>query len=195
MSIQFFGGDFPDPSYLILLSLEQEVTDAKQVADEIFSLARASIAWAAIQAEEEVAREEARASRVWAAIQAEKEVKTDQVEQENEKNEEGNKGEEETIEQSPTYIPAFAPAEPVTVRSYGNHDITISQGNDQLWYIQSDYFNRKPLRVVVCEDCGFGYPLGSLYSYGIENFTTGRTISAAQPRKKTCVICMFGADC
>ena len=111
------------------------------------------------------------------------------VEQEKEKKK-GVEEKEGTKEQPATYIPAFSPAEPVTVRSYGNHDITISQDNDQLWYIQNDYLGPIPILVVVCEGCGFGYPVGKYFSYGVKNFTRGRTISSAQPRMTgTCDMC------
>ena len=131
------------------------MTDAKQVAEEIIAQAKR-------------AREEARVSKVKAVMQA-GEVKVGEV-----------KGEEGVV--PPTCTPTFVPAQPVTVRSYGNHDITISQGNDQLWYIQSDYLGPIPVLVVVCEGCGFGYPTGKSFFFGIHNFTTGRTISYAQPR-------------
>ena len=114
---------------------------------------------------------------VWQSQEVGKEGKMVDVEKEMKK-------EEEKKGMSPSCVPAFVPAEPVTVRNYGNHDSIISQGNDQLWYIQCDYLGPAPVLVAVCEGCGYGYPNGfdNVFFYGIANFTTGRTISAAQPR-------------
>ena len=147
------------------------MTDAKRVAEEIISQAKR-------------AREVARASK------AQAEVQTEEVGKEEGKEVVQVNNAKETKEGSTTCVPTFVPAAPVTLRSYGNHEITISQGNDQLWYIQCDNLGPIPVLVLVCEGCGFGYPTGQYYSYGVFKFTTGRTISAAQPRMTgTCDLC------
>ena len=99
----------------------------------------------------------------------------------------------------------FVPAKPATVRSYGYNDydggsVTITQGNDQLWYVQHSLLGDTPVVVHVCDSCGFGWPRRSDANnragrrlnafYGVQNFTSGRTISATQPRNiGTCPHC------
>ena len=84
----------------------------------------------------------------------------------------------------------FVPAKPVIVTSYSGYSITITQDNDQLWYIQCVNIGVAPLIVQVCDNCGLGFPTGQCYSYGNLQFTTGRTIIAAQPRNTgTCGYC------
>ena len=87
--------------------------------------------------------------------------------------------------------PPFVPAKAVTVVSYvfNGRDgsfATITQDNDQLWYIQHKDLGVTPVVVYVCETCGFGWPgqnpIDGHSYYGITNFKMDHTIIAAQPR-------------
>ena len=59
--------------------------------------------------------------------------------------------------------PPFVPAQPMTVANYSSYQVTITQDNDQLWYIQHQDFGVTPVVAEVCDTCGFGRPSG----YGI----------------------------
>ena len=84
----------------------------------------------------------------------------------------------------------FPPAPPVPLVTPWSKNIDVSQDNDQLWYIQSVELGPTPLIVQLCDHCGFGWPLGQVFNYGVQQFRTGRTITATQPRKTgTCPLC------
>ena len=83
--------------------------------------------------------------------------------------------------------PPFKPADLVVIKSIGGCDSTVTQGEDQLWYIKhSELSHLAPQIVTVCNHCGLGSikddPTES-YDYAhYSNFTTGRIITDAQPR-------------
>ena len=55
--------------------------------------------------------------------------------------------------------PPFAPAKPVIFSSHdGSIHLTITQGDDQLWYMQNESIGSKVVNV--CENCGLGWPTG-----------------------------------
>ena len=64
--------------------------------------------------------------------------------------------------------PPFVPAEPVTVSSHDGSDITITQGDDQLWYMQNESIGSKVVKV--CENCGLGWPTGCGHLHRVANF-------------------------
>ena len=81
--------------------------------------------------------------------------------------------------------PPFKPAAPVVIKSRIGYDSTVTQREDQLWYIQHSLGSgpKTPQIVKVCLHCGHGY-----ISHGgcecwdhYPGFTTGRTISSVQP--------------
>ena len=104
---------------------------------------------------------------------------------------------------TPQELP-FVPAEPVKVSTITpSRKVTISQDNDQLWYMQLSHPSRlshsswspskgyytptlpascDPIPVTICDGCGFGWP-EQHPNCGVVLFTSGRTISDAQPRK------------
>ena len=77
----------------------------------------------------------------------------------------------------------FMPVQPKTVRTVDGYDVIITQDNDQLWYMQHKDFGDAPVVICVCNSCGFGWPNGQDYSYGVERFKKDRTVIAAQPRE------------
>ena len=84
-------------------------------------------------------------------------------------------------------VPATPPS---TIRNHSGNDITISLGLDQLWRMQCNNIGVNPILVQVCDLCGFGWPVAYQQSYGVQQFTTGRTITPSQPRKAgTCPQC------
>ena len=86
-----------------------------------------------------------------------------------------------------TLVPATLPS---TIRNHSGNDITISLGLDQLWRMQCNNIGVNPILVQVCDLCGFGWPVAYQQSYGVQQFTTGRTITPSQPRKAgTCPQC------
>ena len=64
--------------------------------------------------------------------------------------------------------PPFVPAEPVTVSSHDGSDITITKGDDQLWYMQNESIGSKVVKV--CENCGLGWPTGCGHLHRVANF-------------------------
>lgn len=72
---------------------------------------------------------------------------------------------------------------PLIVRNHSGNEVTVSLGLDQLWRIQCNNIGVNPVVVQVCDLCGFGWPVAYQQSYGVQQFTTGRTISPSQPRK------------
>ena len=84
----------------------------------------------------------------------------------------------------------IVPAKPVTVNNSWGRSVTITQGNDQLWYMQCSQIGTDPVVVQVCDSCGLGYPSGYSYQHGVQGFKTGRIITAAQPKKiGACQVC------
>ena len=78
------------------------------------------------------------------------------------------------------YMFPFAPAAPVVIKDDYQNKSTVTQGEDQLWYIKPDGAISE-LVVTVCDHCGFGCIPIWLHA-GYPGFTIGRTISSAQPR-------------
>ena len=89
----------------------------------------------------------------------------------------------------------FKPAAAVVIQSNAGYNSTVTQGEDELWYILHTGCSGGPTTrqiVKVCDHCGGGF-----LSYGgyemwdtccemwdsYAGFTTGRTVSHAQPRK------------
>ena len=107
----------------------------------------------------------------------------------------------------------FEPAKPTIVSTITpSKKVTISQDNEKLWYMQINHPSRlthsswapskgnyytptlpapcDPLLVTICDGCGFGWP-EQYPNYGVILFSSGRTISASQPRKMGgCSNCM-----
>ena len=80
--------------------------------------------------------------------------------------------------------PSFVKAAPVTITTPGGQAAVVSQDDAGLWYFCIPPGLNYPKVVSVCDTCGSG-------STGIvpsRHFTTGRAITAAQPRK-TCQNC------
>jgi hypothetical protein len=100
----------------------------------------------------------------------------------------------------PPPIPPFAKAEPAAVDNAGGWSVTVTQDDAGLWYMEDGRAKQRKISrgtgttvgnmclVSVCDECGWGQPSGSTdYCSGIADFTTGRTITDAQPRKtETC---------
>ena len=88
-------------------------------------------------------------------------------------------------------VSQFVPSQPETMSTTASSTkVTITQDNEQLWYMQHSNLGDGPVPVVVCDHCGLGNPNGSHYTWGIANFTTGRKICPAQPRKtEACTQC------
>ena len=90
--------------------------------------------------------------------------------------------------------PPFKPANPVVIKSNAGLDSTITQGENQLWYIKHPFYAGTDHLVKVCVHCGEGYissPRGGCERFDFYPFfTIGRTISNAQPRPPgKCVVC------
>ena len=81
----------------------------------------------------------------------------------------------------------------------GGGTVTIYRGNNELWYMNhitanstivegSSYYAlpqepSQPAIVVVCDNCGLGFPAGfNPRNCGVANFVTGNAVSPAQPR-------------
>ena len=82
--------------------------------------------------------------------------------------------------------PPFKPADPVVIKSGGGCDSTVTQDEDQLWYIKhSELSHLAPQIVTVCNHCGIGsikHPTEPRDYARYSNFTIGRIITDAQPR-------------
>ena len=66
--------------------------------------------------------------------------------------------------------------------------ITVTQHEDQLWYMQNESIGSKVVKV--CENCGLGWPTGCGHLHRVANFKQGRTISPDQPKRvATCPAC------
>ena len=81
--------------------------------------------------------------------------------------------------------PLFVKAAPVTMTRPNGVKATVTQDDAGLWYMEGIspfFYARCP--VTVCTICGWGQPSCSgTYGWGVARFTTGRTITDAQPRK------------
>ena len=99
--------------------------------------------------------------------------------------------------------PPFVPAAPQTLRGKHGHEINVTQGVDELWYMSIVHsFNKvwhmaiadsDPCQVQVCKD-GCGGPENNL-SYGVKNFTTGRAIGPKQPTMPAGSHCSMCGKC
>ena len=98
----------------------------------------------------------------------------------------------------------FEPAKPELLEAagkfFGNCVVTVSQGNDRLWYWKFNSIGGDKYVLDVCDNCGRGWPGYSAdsqkatrfpqsFAPAIENFTTSRTISPEQPRVAGCCQC------
>jgi hypothetical protein len=86
----------------------------------------------------------------------------------------------------PPPIPPFVKAAPVTVRTPGGWSVTVTQDDAGLWYMEcaTPHAYARCL-VKVCNTCGWGQPSSlpssTHYNLGVARFTTGRTVTDAQP--------------
>ena len=83
-------------------------------------------------------------------------------------------------------IPHLVKAAPTSVETADGYSVTVTQDDAGLWYMDQEG-NYDSCLVTVCDGCGWGQPscyVGSDYcEFGVPAFTTGRTITAVQPRK------------
>ena len=82
--------------------------------------------------------------------------------------------------------PPFVKAAPVTMTTPQGVKVVVTQDDAGLWYMEviSTVWPFPRCLLNVCNTCGWGIPSSQHHpAYGIPRFTTGRTITDAQPRK------------